>query len=227
MNTQPPEKPSNVTDSLEVVDVWDTVQGEGPYAGTPAVFVRLAGCNLQCSGCDTDYTAGRRRLSLAELLREVNRSRHSPSLVVFTGGEPFRQAALGDCVRMFAGSGYRSQVETNGTVAPSRFPYHLCSVVCSPKTPTVPYSLAERVDAWKYVVQAGAVCPRDGLPTRVLGDKCRVARPLLGHSAEVFVQPLDEQDEAKNRRNLETAVEVCRRHGYRLSLQLHKLIGLP
>jgi len=94
-NIQPIEK--SVFDEegrLNVVKVWSTIQGEGPFTGTPAVFVRLAGCNLQCPLCDTNYTTNR-KLRSAEEVADLVQSEHSKtSLVVLTGGEPFRQNVM-------------------------------------------------------------------------------------------------------------------------------------
>ncbi len=88
--------------SLDVVDIWLTVQGEGPYAGERAVFVRLAGCVIQCPLCDTDYTSGRKVMSVKKIEHEVLRliapydnkqcNGWGQFLVVLTGGEPLRQS---------------------------------------------------------------------------------------------------------------------------------------
>ena len=72
MNTQPVEKtwhdPLGV---LKVHSIFNTIQGEGPLAGKPAVFVRLAGCNLQCVQCDTDYTSKEEKLSPPAIVERI------------------------------------------------------------------------------------------------------------------------------------------------------------
>ena len=69
MNLQPIEKRTKSADGLlSLHSIFHTIQGEGPFCGTPSVFVRLAGCNLQCPACDTDYTQGRRAASAQEIL---------------------------------------------------------------------------------------------------------------------------------------------------------------
>ncbi|MEG7364337.1 7-carboxy-7-deazaguanine synthase QueE, partial [Pseudomonas citronellolis] len=91
MNLQPIEKRTKSADGLlSLHSIFHTIQGEGPFCGTPSVFVRLAGCNLQCPACDTDYTQGRRAASVQEILDKVQEYQSS-GLVVITGGEPFRQ----------------------------------------------------------------------------------------------------------------------------------------
>lgn len=227
LNTQPSELLVQGTDgSLEVVSVFETIQGEGPYAGTPAVFVRLAGCNLQCPGCDTDYTTDRRWVSSEALLKEVQAKRQS-GLVVLTGGEPLRQSCR-QFILDLDEAGYEIQIETNGTIYRGELIglYGIVSVVCSPKTPKLASGLLPFIDAYKYVLSADSVDANDGLPTTVLGYDHAIARPHVHFDGDVFVQPADEQDEVKNKVNLEAVLASCLKHGYRLSLQMHKIIGL-
>jgi 7-carboxy-7-deazaguanine synthase len=238
INLQEVEK-QNIRDDgvLEVHSTWHTIQGEGPFVGRPAVFVRLTGCNLQCPACDTEYTSKRRMLSPAALLEEVeNLGRGTKTtLVVITGGEPFRQNFAPFAMKAVY-AGYDVQIETNGTLwfdefFPARF-----SVVCSPKTPVLNESLKRYVTALKYVVKAGEIDPEDGLPTSVLENGLRPARPWPGFRGQVYIQPMDVGDaymdptgeaQRMNNHNINAAVEVCLKHGYRLCLQVHKIAGLP
>jgi 7-carboxy-7-deazaguanine synthase len=219
--------------SMEVVGVWDTIQGEGPYAGERAVFVRLAGCNLECPFCDTDYTTGRKKFTPAQLVQAV-RGIRAPnekacagmSLVVVTGGEPFRQN-LAPFVNQLLAAGYFVQLETNGMLycAGVEYEHERLSIVCSPKGPGIHPNLLPYINAFKYVLQAGHVAD-DGLPSSVLGNDFRVYRPEDLHWYEIYVQPLDTGIENDNRRNLAATIASCRQHGYRLCLQLHKIIGV-
>ena len=84
---------------------------------------------------------------------------------------------------------------------------------------------------YKYVIQAGYV-DMDGLPTKTLGS-LRPARPrffggqpLVDRESEIYLQPLDQQNENLNRLNMEAAVASCMNHGYRMCLQTHKIMGL-
>lgn len=243
-NTQPIEKkvnPQTVGDTLDVHSIFLTIQGEGPFSGQRAVFVRLAGCNLQCPGCDTDYTSFRRTLTEEEVAAEVYRRivdnevgrayNKELSLVVITGGEPFRQNLQPLVYRLLL-TGYRVQLETNGTLF-QELPYgsRLLTIVCSPKTGRVHPELAKHVNAFKYVVEAGRVDPEDGLPTSVLGQRAggmasRVARPPVGFRGPIYVQPFDAHDTAKNTANVRACVDSVIRFGYTLCLQTHKLIGV-
>lgn len=228
INRQMPEGVIKSMEHLQVHSIFATIQGEGPFAGTPAVFIRLTGCNIRCPGCDTDYTSRRIFQLPSEVLEEVVRQAGSAvTLVVITGGEPFRQN-FAPLVSLLLKAGFRVQVETNGTVMRTGegMPWDEITIVCSPKTPKIDPQMADLVDAFKYVVQAGQVSELDGLPLSTLSSGKTVARPPVGSPASIYVQPFDEQDAAKNKANLEAAVASCRRFGYRLCLQIHKLCNL-
>lgn len=141
-NYQLPEKRVHDPDcKLDVHSIFYTIQGEGPFCGTPAVFIRLAGCNLQCPGCDTDYTSGRQKLDTDTIVDRVRGARlmmhdshfgllqamasdseatkiPSVGLVVITGGEPFRQDIELLVLKLQQRLGAYVQVETNGTLSP-------------------------------------------------------------------------------------------------------------
>lgn len=231
INIQPAEK-QRLQPFLEVHSVFYTIQGEGPFAGHPAVFIRLAGCNLQCPGCDTEYTDNRRSVSPHELVRTVEQLAHDDRapglrepLVVITGGEPFRQD-IGPLVRMLASAGIRVQIETNGTLFVPGLPWDSVTIVCSPKAGKINSLLMPHIDAFKYVMSARSVDPYDGLPVLALDHTAapRVARPAPGKP--VYIQPMDEQDDYKNRINMLACTKSSLHYGYILQLQIHKLLGV-
>lgn len=231
MNLQTVEKQAGGDGSvLEVQEIFHTLQGEGPFAGRPAVFIRTAGCNLQCPGCDTDYTSRRQTYQIAAVVATVRllAKGNNTTLVVVTGGEPFRQRC-GPLTKLLLGEGYDVQFETNGTLydesMTAHFEDHAVTVVCSPKA-CVNYHLVPFVTAYKYVLKAGEVDPTDGLPTRSLDSHARPGRPPLTFRGTVYVQPFDEGDAAKNLANLRECVRVCKEYGYTLCVQLHKLPGI-
>lgn len=219
---------------LEVVEVFPTIQGEGPFAGCPAVFVRLAGCNLQCKLCDTDYTSHRRAVATSSLIEEIVAVSRSYSfwsnLVVLTGGEPFRQP-IDRLIQNLLLRTLDVQIETNGTVPVLQSDWlGGAVVVCSPKTPKIHEWFLNNADYFKYVVEDGKVSEEDGLPTETLGNGVGVARPpkefVLANPANVYISPLDSYDPLKNAANRAAAVASVMKHGYTLSLQTHKLLGL-
>ena len=246
INIQPIEKPDRANSglSLDVHSIFYTIQGEGPYCGQPAVFVRLAGCNLQCPLCDTEYTSGRKRLSIHEIAYHIadsyagERTDKRAPIVVITGGEPFRQNLYPLCSLLAHGYGYTVQIETNGTlgfpeerfgdlVADLGSTLHLNAVyiVCSPKTGKVHPDIQRTAMAFKYVLKAGDQ-HEDGLPNTALDHTAhpRVARPE--RNIPIYLQPVDEKDDELNRVNLQAVVASCLAHGHNLQLQIHKLINV-
>lgn len=225
-----PVRKQEIADTLWVQEIFPTIQGEGPLAGLPAVFLRLAGCNLRCYWCDTDFETSDLRLTHAQTVQQVLEAaqRVRCNVVVVTGGEPFRQN-VSPVILELADRGFHVQVETAGTLDLDDFPWGdpRVSVVVSPKTPKVNDAMY-RAHAWKYIVAAGETAELDGLPVRSTqrqGEFANIARPL--NVAPVYVQPRDEHHEELTRLNYTEAARICMKYGYRLSMQLHKLIGVP
>jgi 7-carboxy-7-deazaguanine synthase len=237
INIQPIEKIEHTGEpddgGLDVHSIFPTIQGEGPYVGQPAIFIRLAGCNLQCPLCDTEYTAGRVRLSVPVIFDTVQEHiRLFAPLIVITGGEPFRQRNLGALVRYLIKRGFRVQIETNGSAYRDDLPYHDpdFTIVCSPKTGKLHRLLEENIDHYKYIIKDGDVNLSDGLPNHALDHTAspRLARPRRTiDRSHIYVQPCDTQDAESNAKSLQAAIKSCRDFGYTLCLQTHKLINLP
>lgn len=235
MNQQPIEKQVRHSDgnTLSVHSVFHTIQGEGPFCGTPAVFIRLAGCNLQCPGCDTDYTHNRWQSTPGAVLNLILEMQQS-GLVVITGGEPFRQELL-PLLTVLVDAGYYVQIETNGTLEPTDFPY--CTmpdirtgvyVVCSPKAGKVHPKINEVASCFKYVLSHRSVHEEDGLPLTALNHPAHphVARPPKDFHRPIYLQPMDAYDAEENLLNQKAAIRSCMGHGYILQLQVHKIINM-
>lgn len=209
---RPPEKGDGST--LLIQQIFATIQGEGPYAGMPAVFIRLGGCNLACDFCDTEFESFTPMSTDAVIARVVELG-HSIRLVVITGGEPLRQPISPVCKSLIA-EGFKVQIETNGTLW-RELPKEV-EIVCSPKNTGMGYmplrpDLLARVNAFKFIVSAGKA-------------EYNAVADIGQGNTPVFVQPMDEYDEAKNKANMELAKQLTLQHGYRLSIQLHKIIGV-
>lgn len=233
LNQQHPLKQNlSSGNSLAVNSIFYTIQGEGPFAGAPSVFVRLAGCNLQCPACDTEYTEFS-NMTIARILTQVNMEwphyKLKP-LIIITGGEPFRQD-IRKLVETFLESGCQVQIETNGTLHVDlgwSFAHHNLTIVCSPKAGKINRHLMRHIKALKYVLHADSINPADGLPILALDHTAspQVARPGDDYAGLIYVQPIDVQDESENKRHLAAAVASSLEFGYRLCLQVHKLIGV-
>jgi 7-carboxy-7-deazaguanine synthase (Cx14CxxC type) len=206
-----------------VKEIFHSLQGEGVNVGLPAVFLRFAGCNLWsgreedraeavCRFCDTDFVGtdgeGGGRFDSADELADAVLAAwpegRANRFVICTGGEPLLQLDAPMTAALHA-RGFRVAVETNGT-----------------------QSVPEGVD-WL------CVSPKSGAPLAVQGgDELKLVFPQAGAEPERFehlafrhflLQPMDGPERA---RNTGLAVEYCKaRPRWRLSLQTHKLIGIP
>ena len=225
---------------LAVQEIFYTIQGEGPFTGVPAVFIRLAGCHLACTFCDTEFESGindRRTVEeLATLAANmVPKTLHKIPIVVLTGGEPMRQR-LAPLVGLLFDKGFEVvQIETAGNFWEPEllgFGYRLV-FVCSPKTNHVHPEMAEHCANWKYVVRHNQVGV-DGLPTEpTQANSTQPPWNVIAHVAltkafdNIWISPCDDHDTTQNALNVKQAVEVCLKHGYRLSLQTHKIVNVP
>ncbi len=230
-----PVRPQELNDgkSLWVQEIFYTLQGEGPFCGRPSIFVRLAGCNLRCSWCDTDFESSEWQPALEEILAQVEKIRPSHcKLIVITGGEPFRQN-VAPLVNALLDRDLEVQIETNGTLWVELPNDPRVTLVCSPKTAYLHPEIFDRARAFKYVVQADGYSAQDGLPsasTQSAGrdangrlTPCNIRRPR--ENSEVYIMPLDSHDAQTNEANVRACVEIAKEFGYRLTLQTHKIAG--
>jgi organic radical activating enzyme len=189
-----------------------TLQGEGAHAGRPCVFLRFAVCNLACTWCDTDFRPeGAPRLSVEEIVRRlVELDVHRARMVVVTGGEPALQwdPPLAAAV---ARAGFRVHMETNGTRALAA-PVDWLTISPKPQF---------HEGRFELVVTRGDEC-KVVIDDRV--DEAALARYEGMDFGALFAQPcMDARYEAHLARAIDL---VARRPLWRLSLQLHKIIGL-
>ncbi len=211
---RPPVKSDGQT--LDVQSIFPTLQGEGPYAGHPAVFIRLGGCNLACHFCDTEFESFK-PMALAAMLDKVDELGGRARLVVITGGEPLRQNIIPLCDALLA-QGLTVQIETNGTLFQPLPPD--VKIICSPKNTGAGYfpireDLLPRLQGLKFILSA--------------------RHPLYQHIGQVgqekyhtpvYVQPMDEQDPVLNAENMAYAARIAQTEGHILSLQTHKILGI-
>src|ERR1700752_1647422 len=100
---------------LQLAEIFYSIQGEGTWTGTPAVFVRLAGCNLACDFCDTDYST-KFFASVDDVVASVRRLGGDCPMVVLTGGEPLAQAETPRLIDALRRDRRRVLLESNGTI---------------------------------------------------------------------------------------------------------------
>ncbi len=189
-----------------LVEIFESLQGEGRNTGRPCIFIRFAGCNLACPWCDTDRTA-RFTLSLADLVREVKTFRAKS--VILTGGEPTLVEEMPELVAALKHEGYWIAVETNGTREPDWLAF-VDYVACSPKAEYPDRLALTRADEVRVVASSEDVVAF-----------CAAVRARLA-ATDYYVSPCDRDGAI----DFATAKSVLARlDGWSLSVQLHKILG--
>ncbi len=193
--------------NYKVNEVFYSLQGEGARAGSANVFVRFAGCNLQCNvtdhgfDCDTNFSGGT-AYTLNELVACIRSAdvRNCKS-IIWTGGEPSLQLTI---ELLQALPEFYHAVETNGT---KELPTQVDWISCSPKT--AEHTLrCGTVDELRYVINAGMALPKPKLK-----------------ATHYFVSAAFEPDETITKDSFEHAVKLCKENPkWKLSLQTHKLL---
>jgi 7-carboxy-7-deazaguanine synthase len=204
---------------LSVNEIFYSIQGESTYAGKPCVFVRLAGCDLRCSWCDTPYafTEGR-KMSIEDILHQVGE--YGTPLVEVTGGEPLLQEEVYPLMERLLDSGRTVLLETGGQIDVSRVPGAVIKVMdvkcpASGESDKVAWANIERLgsrDEVKFVIQdrGDYEFARDTIQRHALDRRC----------AAVLLSPVHGVLDPKHLSEwiLEDRLPV------RLQLQLHKHI---
>lgn len=187
---------------MKINEIFYSLQGEGHYTGTPAVFVRFAGCNLKCSFCDTDFTSFT-EMTEDDIVREIGQ--YPTNHIVITGGEPTLQITA-SLVSKLHDAGKYVQIETNGTnVLPDGC--NIDWVTCSPKYKAV---RLQHIDELKVVFEGQDMSQYDGLT-----------------ASEYRLQPCDTQDEGKNKEILRQTIDfILKNPKWKLSLQTHKILNV-
>jgi len=116
---------------MQITEIYKSLQGESTYAGLSCVFVRLTGCNLRCTWCDSEYTfQGGHRMATEEILQEISRLSPNGGLVEITGGEPMLQEReLVPLMQRLLDNGYTLLLETSGERALDRVPEKVVKIV--------------------------------------------------------------------------------------------------
>jgi 7-carboxy-7-deazaguanine synthase len=220
-----------------VTEIFKSIQGEGSRAGQPCIFVRLTGCNLRCTWCDTAYAFhGGQKMSVADVLerveglnRRANGSRGVP-LVELTGGEPLLQEEIYTLADRLLAAGYTVMVETSGERFIGRLPEEVIRIVdvkCPDSGEADTFemkNLAElnEKDEVKFVISSRRdyEFARDFTRERGLEEKVN----------EVLFSPVTEDPQGKwNGLESRQLVEWMLEDGLRarLCLQLHKIVWDP
>ncbi len=186
---------------MRVNEIFYSIQGEGTHTGTPAVFLRLAGCNLQCPFCDTDHEDFT-EMTEEEIVKKV--SRYPARNVVITGGEPTLHLTA-SLLRSLHDAGFTIHLETNGT-QPLPYGAQVDWITCSPKGDI----RIQRFDELKVLYWGQDVSPYESIPC-----------------CEHRLQPLDTGDEERNKETTQQTLDYILKHPiWKLSLQTHKTLNV-
>jgi 7-carboxy-7-deazaguanine synthase len=221
---------------LYLIEIYKSIQGESSFAGLPCIFVRLAGCNLRCSWCDSEYTfTGGYKLSEDEVVAEIEKL--APvRLIEFTGGEPMLQEReLVPLLSRLLDAGYELMIETSGERPLERVPaavHKIVDVKCPGSGEGASFRLANldcltARDEVKFVIahRGDYEFARDFIRTHTLAT--RAGQILLSPAFSKAPSPERSADNALlDPREL---VEWMLADGLpaRLSLQIHKFVWEP
>jgi 7-carboxy-7-deazaguanine synthase len=116
---------------MQIIEIYKSLQGESTHAGLPCVFVRLTGCNLRCSWCDSEYTfQGGRKMTIGEVLDEVMHLSPGGGLVEITGGEPMLQEReVVPLMQALVEENFKVLLETSGERPLERVPIEVIKIV--------------------------------------------------------------------------------------------------
>lgn len=226
---------------LPVSEMFLSIQGEGPRAGTPSLFIRTAFCNLTCSWCDTKYTWDWSRYRMDEQIQPMTETavaeralsmlaNNKVRNLVLTGGEPLlHQAKLASVLKALKTKvDLTVEVETNGTIPPQPwFDEHVSNYVCSPKLSNsgIPRQLRIKPAVLKSFVEN-----QKAVFKFVVMNDCDVkeffeelVKPYGIRADRVWVMPEGTDAETVVERS-KRLVEECKRYGFNFSTRLHILL---
>ena len=211
-----------IASRVRVSEIFLSVQGEGPSAGTPAHFVRLQGCDVGCHWCDSKYTwgvSGGRESMVEDVLDEARALGASPMLVL-TGGEPLDHEGVYDLLARAVEQWARVEVETSG-VHPPRMSHARLFWNVSPKLPSVTERWPETWEhARAFVAEPHATFKLVAGSDRDLDDAVGLLADHGIPASRVMLMPEGLNDEVV-RANARRIVEACKLHGFRMSPRLH------
>lgn len=193
--------------AYKVNEIFYSIQGEGFFTGTAAIFVRLSGCNLRCPFCDTEHNEGS-VMSVADIANAV--SKYPARLVVITGGEPSLQLTE-ELLDALHGLNKFVAVETNGT---RPLPLGVDWITVSPKS--------------DFVEKAEVITTRHYDEVKIVMDSAKVPEWALELNADhYFLQPCDTGDKEKNERIIGYVLNACKENPkWRISLQTQKILNV-
>ena len=203
---------------IKINEIYLSIQGESTHTGLPCVFIRLTGCNLRCSWCDTAYAFHEgKNMSIDEILQKV--ANFGIHLVEITGGEPLMQDNVYTLMRRLIESGYKVMLETGGSISLERVPKEVIKIM-DLKCPGSGEQEKNNLDNLKLLV------PHDEVKFVILDKKDYewsrdiIKRYKINETARILMSPVFDKLELK-----EIVKWILKdRLPVRLQTQLHKII---
>ncbi|TYK66744.1 7-carboxy-7-deazaguanine synthase QueE [Colwellia echini] len=220
--------------NYKINELFETIQGEGSFTGQPSIFIRLQGCPVGCSWCDTKHTwdisvddqvtpasmltkteetSHWANFSPKDILALVNEKKFNAKHIVITGGEPC-MVDLTPLCQLFEQQGYSTQIETSGTY--EIITTDKCWVTVSPKINM----------RGGYKILSTAMARANEIKHPVATDqhidelKALLAEHKVKDTA-IYLQPISQK-----KRATDLAIATCIANNWRLSVQVHKYIGI-
>lgn len=198
---------------MKILEIFDSIQGEGHYMGRPCTFVRTAGCSLHCSFCDTkvSWAKGTHEMSPADIAARCNQN-----FVVITGGEPTEQPIeeLNRLIDLLYNKGKYVAMESNGTFE-DYTKVHADWITVSPKAGAMYAVFPKGVDELKYVV------------TEEFDDKVAIPESLRQRfEGLIWLQPCDYQSSRTKDMFLKAFSIAMSDSRLRCGIQMHKAYGV-
>ena len=203
---------------IKINEIYLSVQGESTHTGLPCVFIRLTGCNLRCSWCDTAYAFHEgKNMSIDEILQKV--ANFGIHLVEITGGEPLMQDNVYTLMMRLIESGYKVMLETGGSISLERVPKDVIKIM-DLKCPGSGEQEKNNLDNLKLLA------PHDEVKFVILDKKDYewsrdiIKRHKINETAHILISPVFDKLELK-----EIVKWILKdRLPVRLQTQLHKII---
>jgi 7-carboxy-7-deazaguanine synthase len=220
--------------TYKINELFETIQGEGAFTGQPSIFIRLQGCPVGCSWCDTKHTWEIKpdlqvtaqqivakesesetwsAFNCDDIFRIFEQQTFQARHIVITGGEPCMVDLTSLC-QTFENKGYSCQIETSGTFEVKTTPN--CWVTVSPKVNMrggykVLTSAMQRANEIKHPVAT----------EQHIDDLHQLLKEHCVEDKQVYLQPISQKDRATK-----LAISECIKNNWRLSVQVHKYLGI-
>lgn len=204
-----------------ISEIFHSIQGEGAFTGAAMIFIRFAGCNLRCDFCDTKESWNNgKEMSIDDILIEIGK--YTCFSVCITGGEPTEQNLL-PLLRKLNQDGYIIHLETNGTNSLKNIRNYFWHISVSPKIQSVP--IHPEFYKFPQANEIKIIIDREYKSTKDITDAYSLTNEILFSNdpiTDLYLQP-----EGNKAENIQTCIQLIKNDpNWKLSLQLHKIIGI-